>query len=328
MKREAICPLETVLGDIPMGMVAVERYDASTAATPLFQELQAQTDGRGKIEIYSVFPGIEAAFIRFLASQALFHHGATPSGLEIYHCRSGRIGWNMENGASVYLGSGDLSLHSAGCCAESVMTFPTGCSEGILFSINLNQLEQDIPSILKEAGLSPRILYEKFCQGKPLAVLGSEEMDCIFSPLYRLSEKWRLPYLQLKVQELLLSLFRLETQNKQELTPYVPQQTELIREIHDFITAHLDQRFTIEELSRRYPINTSSLKEVFKAVYGQPIATYMKQYRVRRAMELLRETDKNIADIAAQVGYETQGKFTQAFKDVTHQLPTQYRKQF
>ena len=66
---------------------------------------------------------------------------------------------------------------------------------------------------------------------------------------------------------------------------------------------------------------------MFKAVYGQPVATYMKQYRIRRAMELLRETRASVAEIAAQVGYESQVKFTKAFKDVTQQLPTQSRRQ-
>lgn len=56
------------------------------------------------------------------------------------------------------------------------------------------------------------------------------------------------------------------------------------------------------------------------------IATYMKEYRVHRAMKLLRETDATIADIAAKVGYETQGKFSKAFKDVVQVLPTEYRK--
>ena len=36
--------------------------------------------------------------------------------------------------------------------------------------------------------------------------------------------------------------------------------------------------------------------------------------------------DATIADMAAQVGYETQGKFSKAFKDVTQVLPTEYRK--
>ena len=52
----------------------------------------------------------------------------------------------------------------------------------------------------------------------------------------------------------------------------------------------------------------------------------MKEYRIRQAMKLVRETDITVAEIASQMGYETQGKFSQAFKDVTNLLPTEYRK--
>ena len=125
--------------------------------------------------------------------------------------------------------------------------------------------------------------------------------------------------------EVLIYLGNMKSGRK-ELTQYFSQQTELIKEIRQQLTEHLEQRFTIEELSKQYLINTSTLKEVFKAVYGLPISTYMKEYRVHQAMKLLRETDATIADIAAQVGYETQGKFSKAFKDVTQVLPTEYRK--
>ena len=132
--------------------------------------------------------------------------------------------------------------------------------------------------------------------------------------------------IRLKLQELLLYLEGLESGGR-ELTRYGSQQTARRREIHALLTEHLDRRYTIEELSHRYLLNTSTLKEVFKAVYGLPIATYMKEYRVRRAMELLRESGGSIAAIAAAVGYESQGKFTRAFKDVTGQLPTEYRRE-
>lgn len=68
------------------------------------------------------------------------------------------------------------------------------------------------------------------------------------------------------------------------------------------------------------------VKEIFKAVYGQPIATYMKEFRVRQAMKLLRETDFTIADIASQVGYQTQGKFSSAFQSIVKMSPREYRK--
>lgn len=104
------------------------------------------------------------------------------------------------------------------------------------------------------------------------------------------------------------------------------RQEKIIRAIHDRITGHLDTRYTIEELSRLYLINTASLKKVFKEVYGLPIAAYMKEYRIRKAAELLIQTDESISSVADRVGYETQGKFTSAFKDCIGLTPSSYRK--
>ena len=41
---------------------------------------------------------------------------------------------------------------------------------------------------------------------------------------------------------------------------------------------------------------------------------------------MLRETDESISSISASVGYESQSKFSKAFKDVMNILPTDYRK--
>lgn len=107
----------------------------------------------------------------------------------------------------------------------------------------------------------------------------------------------------------------------------ISRQEELIRTIRDELVRHLDRRYTIEELSRQYLINTASLKKVFKEVYGLPVAAYMKEVRIQKAMELLENTEESISAIAAKVGYETQGKFTNAFKDRMHMTPSCYRKQ-
>ena len=49
---------------------------------------------------------------------------------------------------------------------------------------------------------------------------------------------------------------------------------------------------------------------------------------MEQARKLLRETNDSIAVIAQKVGYETQGKFTKAFKEAAQVLPTEYRKQY
>lgn len=102
---------------------------------------------------------------------------------------------------------------------------------------------------------------------------------------------------------------------------------EIIESVHDFITENYSERFTIEDLSHRFNINTSTLKEEFKNKYGKPIASYMKDYRMEEAKELLLSTTDSILFIAQSVGYETQGKFSSAFKEYTGLLPTEFRKQ-
>ena len=104
------------------------------------------------------------------------------------------------------------------------------------------------------------------------------------------------------------------------------EQVRLIREIHDYLLSHMDQRITIEGLCHLYPINPTTLKEVFKDVYGTSIAAHLKEHRMEKAARLLRETDASVAEVARRVGYESQSKFTAAFKDQYGCLPTMYRK--
>ena len=104
------------------------------------------------------------------------------------------------------------------------------------------------------------------------------------------------------------------------------QQVQLIRQIHDYLLTHMEQRITIEELAHLYPINPTTLKEVFKDVYGTSIAAHLKKHRMEKAAQLLRETDLPVAEVARQVGYESQSKFTAAFKEQYGQLPKEYRR--
>ena len=64
----------------------------------------------------------------------------------------------------------------------------------------------------------------------------------------------------------------------------------------------------------------------FKDVYGTSIAAHLKKHRMEKAAQLLRETDLPVAEVARQVGYESQSKFTAVFKEQYGQLPKEYRR--
>lgn len=108
--------------------------------------------------------------------------------------------------------------------------------------------------------------------------------------------------------------------------PAYREQIEIIRQIHKQLIEHMDQRFTIEALAKQHLMNPTTLKTMFKSVYGTSIAAHMKQHRMAEAARLLRETNLSVAEIAGRVGYDSQSKFAAAFKGVYQTLPKEYRK--
>ena len=133
------------------------------------------------------------------------------------------------------------------------------------------------------------------------------------------------------MMELLLYLLTEERPGEDEIPDYgkeyPPEQIQIIQEIHEQLIAHMDKRITIEELSRQHLINPTTLKAVFKAVYGTSLAAHMKEHRMGLAAKLLRETTLSISEVSLQVGYESQSKFTAAFKEYFGMLPKEYRHQ-
>ena len=289
-------------------------------------ENQLTSSGKGEMHHFELFPGIECSHTQFFSKEIALEHEPLANVLEINHCRKGSIGWDMRDGMSVYLGPGDLDIHTMDCCAVSAMSLPLGYYEGITIAIDIERLERERIPFLSEAGIDMHALLRKLCPDrKPLALPASEEISHIFDPWYHVTDRLRVFHYKLKVLELILFLEELVPVKEKRLGRYYSGQADLIKEIHQLITDDLQQRYTIEELSRKYLVNTTTLKSVFKAVYGQPIGAYMKEYRIRRGMTLLRDTDKSIAEVALQVGYESQGNFTEAFKTLVHLSPSEYR---
>ena len=101
---------------------------------------------------------------------------------------------------------------------------------------------------------------------------------------------------------------------------------ETIRAVHDYLTQHLSSRVTIDELSRRFLMNPSTMKALFKSVYGSSLASHIREHRMQHAAKLLLEGDENVAQVARAVGYESQSKFSTEFHKAFGVLPTEYRK--
>lgn len=269
------------------------------------------TDGLGLMTVYQVYPGIQLIYNDFEAN----------------HCREGREGSTLLSGSCLYLGEGDLSIHTMDNCSPE-MSFPLKHYRGISVVINLKIVAENPPEILSESGIDILDFKEKFCaEGNCFVMRAKDEIEHIFSELYCVPDCLQKPYFKIKVQELFLFLCMVDVSKEKQREQYTSPQVEVVREIHKKLTSNLQVRPTIEELSKEYLINTASLKDTFKGIYGQPIGAYMKEYRIKQAAVLLRQTQYTIAEVANQVGYENQSKFATAFRDVLKIAPAEYRKQ-
>lgn len=316
--------------NIPKGeLVLKKHFSEQTDSALLSGHFSLCSDGKGLLEYFCVYPGIEVFFCNYVAKFMKDHHAPYDHVLQINHCNYGRMGWDMGDNTSIYLGPGDLSLHMMDTCADSEITFPLGYYYGISIHIDLDILSRQTPEILREAELDGTSLYRKFCENeKYTAMPANPRIEHIFSELYDLPKNMLLPYFKLKIQELLLFLNLLNPALERKLTPQLSRQVEIIQQIQHQLTLHPEHRFTIDDLAKQYLINTTTLKDTFKNVYGMPIATYMKDFRMKKAAVLLVDTNNSIADIATAVGYENQSKFSNAFRDIFQILPTAYRKQY
>jgi AraC-like DNA-binding protein len=83
--------------------------------------------------------------------------------------------------------------------------------------------------------------------------------------------------------------------------------------------------WTIADLADEVGISRSALVERFSRYLSEPPMTYLTRWRLQVAARSLEKTSRCIADIAADVGYESEAAFNRAFKREYGRPPGQYR---
>ena len=270
-----------------------------------------------------LYPGITLSWLQAQAEEAptLDRPG---EGIVLHYCQSGRIGWKLP--ASVYLGPGEFLLTASRILGEAEISLPNGDYGGWMLRLNGEALTRNPPEPLA-GGITEEKLLESYSPGgRPVPFSAEPALRQVFESLSAGPEAYRLIFWKIKVLELLVLLAAGEGGREKRLTEYPAEQVEIIRQIHDRLIGNLEQRCSIEELSRQYLMNPTTLKQMFKTIYGTSIAAHIREHRMEAAARLLAQTDMSIADVARQVGYDSQSRFSAAFKAYYRMLPKEYRR--
>ena len=283
--------------------------------------------GEGTITIYEVFPGVSLSYNDFHIRYYDSEFKPDRNLFCIDHCREGRLEYPAADDAYSYVEAGDLKLDRR-LTHTGHFEMPLSHYHGAMVSFDMDAACRSLPQEIKDFPVNLRALQEKFCGGiYPYVVHGAGSIEHIFGELYAVPEKIKRSYFKIKILELLLYLEALELPENPVEKPYFYRtQVEKAKAVQQFLVGHMDENFTQEEMSRRFDIPLTPLKNCFKSVFGASIGSYLLEYRMNQAAVLLRtKREMSVAEIAGCVGYDSPSKFAAAFRRKMGMTPMDYR---
>lgn len=100
----------------------------------------------------------------------------------------------------------------------------------------------------------------------------------------------------------------------------------VIQGAKQYVAVHYGEEFTMEMLAEQLKISKNYLSTYFKAKTGVNLLDYIQQYRIQKAVELMKTTGENIGTIGCLVGISNPNTFIRVFKKQMGMTPSEYRK--
>lgn len=174
---------------------------------------------------------------------------------------------------------------------------------------------------------SPDILYDvssKISKSKPdincFTPLDDGNLKDIFDRIYSLDGEYKniaiSGYLNVVMSRILPKL-RLQTVDAENNSAFF--------NIIDFCTRNFKDDITLDIVAEELHLSKYYISRLINKRLGQNFNEYINNLRISEACNLLRVTDKKIADISEDVGFGTIRSFNRSFKLIMGMSPAEYR---
>lgn len=291
-------------------------------------------EGKSSMIFFPLFPGLSLAYI-FVNSSTwpvpdFSENGSNKTGpLLLNYCVAGRceIALNTEN--FVYVKEHDFSLTER--FAQKPYQYPRHIYEGLEFFIDIDTVMTETPWLCQEFGIDFYNLAKLYCPDKNTYICEApSEIRNIFEHIWNLfSSLTPASITQMKIYTLSVFSYLSDLRDippSQVCTFLTETQAGIAKRAEKIITSDLRVHHPVRELSARFSVSETSLKNYFRGVFGQNISVYLREVRMKKAAELFIETKLPVSEIAMQVGYMNQSKFAAVFKKQFGLAPLEYRR--
>ena len=99
-----------------------------------------------------------------------------------------------------------------------------------------------------------------------------------------------------------------------ETTLAETRQTSKARTIRDYVSSHLSQHLSLNDLSLRLGMSVGSMQSAFKRTYHKTIGDFMREQRLDLARVLIEQQGLTVSQAGYKAGYDSPASFSTAFK--------------
>ena len=122
--------------------------------------------------------------------------------------------------------------------------------------------------------------------------------------------------------------YQKEIQINPEINSNTPADKKFLDKILSIIEDELsNSEFTVENLADLYGVSRVYLNRKIKAITGETSNQFLRNIRLKRAAELLKQNTLTVAEVTWKVGYNDLRTFRSRFKEVYGISPSEYAKQ-
>ena len=130
------------------------------------------------------------------------------------------------------------------------------------------------------------------------------------------------------LEQLLIFLIRRITK-EQEIGVFPTKETmenHLVTAIKRLIREHTEENLHIRDVCTSLGYSKSYLSRLFKEQTGETIAGYALRAKIKRAKQLIRESEWNFTQISDHLAFDNPQYFSRVFKRVTGMTPTEFKQ--
>jgi len=102
----------------------------------------------------------------------------------------------------------------------------------------------------------------------------------------------------------------------------------VLRKAVEAIQERYMEDLSIKELAQISNMSLSALERNFKRYFNMTPSKYIRQFRIRKSCDLLKNVDAQISEVATKVGFCDQSYFTKEFRKALGMTPFKYRKKY